>query len=90
MSWDWGVIDTTATIFLDKLIMFHVSAMIAAGIGNFGMAMAASPRRDIGLKYASLIPGISLYAEDGANIMIKQGCLEEPPQADNREQLIKS
>ncbi|WP_269749039.1 hypothetical protein [Metabacillus litoralis] len=26
--------------------MFHVSAMIAAGIGNYGTAMAASPRKD--------------------------------------------
>lgn len=90
MSWDSAVTDSKVSVFSDKLIMFHVSAMIAAGIGNFGMAMAASPRRDVGLKYASLIPEISLYAEDGANIMIKHGWLEEPPQTDDREQLIKN
>lgn len=90
MSWDSAVTDSNASVFSDKLIMFHVSAMIAAGIGNFGMAMAASPRRDVGLKYASLIPEISLYAEDGANIMIKHGWLEEPPQTDDREKLIKN
>ncbi|MFF2445503.1 DUF3231 family protein [Neobacillus sp. NPDC058068] len=64
--------------------------MIAAGIGNFGMAIAASLRRDLGLKYASLIPEISLFAEDGAKIMIKHGWMEEPPQAEDRDQLIKS
>ncbi|OAS82221.1 MULTISPECIES: DUF3231 family protein [Metabacillus] len=90
MSWDSSITDSTTSVFSDKLIMFHVSAMIAAGIGNYGAAMAASPRRDIGLKYASLIPEISLYAEDGANIMIKHGWLEEPPQADDRDQLIKN
>ena len=63
--------------------------MIAAGVGNYGMAMAASPRRDLGMRYASLIPEISLYAEDGANIMINHGWLEEPPQADDRDQLIE-
>jgi hypothetical protein len=89
MSWDSVVSDSTEKIFSDKLIMFHISAMIAAGIGNYGMAMAASPRRDLGLKYASLVPEISLYAEDGANIMIKHGWLEEPPQADDRDHLIK-
>ncbi|MEK5443649.1 MULTISPECIES: DUF3231 family protein [unclassified Fredinandcohnia] len=89
MSWDSAVTDSNASVFSDKLIMFHVSAMIAAGIGNFGMAMAASPRRDIGFRYASLIPEISMYAEDGANIMIKHGWLEEPPQTDNREKIIK-
>lgn len=90
MSWDSAVTDTTTNVFSDKLIMFHVSAMIAAGIGNYGMAMAASPRRDLGLKYASLIPEISLYAEDGANIMIKNGWMEEPPQADDRDHLIQN
>jgi len=90
MSWDSAITDTTERVFSDKLIMFHVSAMIAAGIGNYGMAMAASPRRDLGVKYASLIPEISLYAEDGANIMIKNGWLEEPPQADDRDRLIKN
>jgi hypothetical protein len=89
MSWDSVVSDSTEKIFSDKLIMFHISAMIAAGIGNYGMAIAASPRRDIALKYASLVPEISLYAEDGANIMIKHGWLEEPPQADDRDHLIK-
>lgn len=89
MSWDSAVFDTTTKIFSDKLIMFHITAMIAAGIGNFGMAMAASPRRDLGFKYASLIPEIALYAEDGANILITNGWMEEPPQADDREQLIK-
>lgn len=90
MSWDSAITDTTEKIFSDKLIMFHISAMIAAGIGNYGMAIAASPRRDLGVKYASLIPEISLYAEDGANIMIKNGWLEEPPQADDRDLLIQN
>ncbi|MFD0824074.1 DUF3231 family protein [Neobacillus sp. M.A.Huq-85] len=35
-----------------------------------------------------MVPEISLYAEDGANIMINHGWMEEPPQADDREHLI--
>jgi hypothetical protein len=89
MTWDTAVTDSTTPVFSDKLMMFHVSAMIAAGIGNYGTSMSGSPRRDLGLRYASLIPEIALYAEDGANIMIKHGWLEEPPQTDNRNQLIK-
>ncbi|MEO2077084.1 MAG: DUF3231 family protein [Bacillus sp. (in: firmicutes)] len=89
MSWDSALTDTTVPVFSDKLIMFNVAGMIAAGVGNYGMAMAASPRRDVGMKYASLIPEIALYAEDGANIMIKHGWMEEPPQADDRGKLIK-
>jgi hypothetical protein len=89
MGWDASVGDSTTPIFSDKLIMFHISAMIAAGVGNYGMAMAASPSRDLGIRYASLIPEIALYAEDGANIMIDRGWMEEPPQADDRNQLMK-
>jgi len=88
MGWDTAITDITSKVFSDKLIVFHVSGMIAAGIGNYGAAMAASPRRDIGFRYASLIPEISLYAEDCANLMIKNGWLEEPPQTDDREGLI--
>ncbi|WP_066295332.1 DUF3231 family protein [Bacillus sp. FJAT-29937] len=90
MGWDSAVSDSTANVFSDKLMMYHITAMIAAGIGNFGMALAASSRRDLGLKYASLIPEISLYAEDGAKIMIKHGWMEEPPQSDDNDELVKN
>jgi hypothetical protein len=90
MTWDESVLDTTDQVFSDKLMMYHVSAMIAAGIVNFAMALAASSRRDLGAKYASFIPEITMYAEEGAKIMIKHGWMEEPPQADDREQLIKN
>ncbi|MBT2697485.1 DUF3231 family protein [Bacillus sp. ISL-40] len=89
MSRDSAVTDSTVPVFSDKLIMFNISSMIAAGIGNYGMAIAASPRRDIALKYAALIPEISLYAEAGAKIMIKHGWMEEPPQADDRDKIIQ-
>ncbi|AZU64515.1 DUF3231 family protein [Neobacillus mesonae] len=89
MNWDSAVTDSTTPVFSDKLIMFHVSAMIAAGIGNFGVSMAASIRRDLATRYATLIPEIARYAEDAANLMIKHGWLEEPPQADDRDKLIK-
>lgn len=89
MSWDASVSDSTTTIFSDKLIMYHTAEMIAAGIGNYGVSLAASPRRDLGYQYASLIPEITLYAEDAAQIMINHGWMEEPPQADDREALAK-
>ncbi|MBY0099307.1 DUF3231 family protein [Mesobacillus maritimus] len=89
MGWDTAITDTTAKVFSDKLIVFHVSGMIAAGVGNYGAAMAASPRRDIGARYASLVPEVTLYAEDCANLMIKKGWMEEPPQTDDRDGLIK-
>jgi hypothetical protein len=89
MIWDAALSDSTIPVFSDKLMMFHIASMNAAGIGNYGTSMAGSPRRDLGILYASLIPEVALYAEDGANIMIKNAWMEEPPQTDDRNQLIK-
>lgn len=89
MTWDSTAAESTDRTFSDKLMMFHVTAMAAAGVGNYGTAIAASPRKDIGLKYSRLLMEIALYAEDGANIMIDHGWLEKPPQSPDRNQLAR-
>ncbi|WP_367760649.1 DUF3231 family protein [Ammoniphilus sp. 3BR4] len=50
--------------------------MAAAGIGNYGAAIAASPRRDLGVYYSRLLQEITLFAEDGSNIMIDYGWMD--------------
>jgi len=89
MMWDSVVTNSTTPVFSDKLMMYHISAMTAAGIGNYGTSMAGSQRKDLAVRYASLIPEVALFAEEGATIMIKNKWLEEPPQADDRKQLIE-
>jgi hypothetical protein len=89
MTWDHEVSDSTVSPFSDKLIMFHISVLSASGIGQYGMAMSTSPRRDLGTHYTRLSAEIGKFAEDGAKIMIKNGWLEKPPQAADREQLAK-
>lgn len=84
MAWDTSLSDSTEPIFSDKLMMFHVSGMTAAGVTNYGAAISGSPRRDLALRFASLIPEVVLYAEDGVNIMINHGWMEEPPQTIDR------
>ncbi|MEH7380883.1 DUF3231 family protein [Bacillus sp. JJ1533] len=88
MSWSSAISNTTTNVFFDKLMMYHILTMASVSIGYYGTAMGTSQRRDLGLRYASMLPEVLLYAEDGANIMIKHGWLEKPPQADNRDQLI--
>ncbi|WP_342453804.1 DUF3231 family protein [Ammoniphilus resinae] len=87
MTWDYGATDTTVPPFSDKLMMFHTTALIAAGIGNYGTAVAASPRRDLGSYYYRLFMEVAQYAEDCANLMIKNGWLEQPPLAPNYKAL---
>ncbi|WP_163538225.1 DUF3231 family protein [Gracilibacillus sp. YIM 98692] len=90
MMSDTGVTNTTASPFSDKLMMFHTTALIAAGMGFYGAAAGTSARRDVAAHFVRLSAEIAGYAEDGANIMIKNKWLEKPPQAPNREQLANS
>ncbi|WP_428911224.1 DUF3231 family protein [Niallia sp. Krafla_26] len=86
---DSEISNSTTPVFSDKLMLFHIGAMTATGMSYYGTAMGASPRRDLGLRYASLLPDLLLFAEDGANLMIKYGWFEEPPQAEDRDRLIQ-
>ncbi|MBS4213965.1 MULTISPECIES: DUF3231 family protein [Neobacillus] len=89
MSWGTEVTDSTASTFSDKLMMFYTTTLIALSIGFYGTSMAMSPRKDLGLHYVRLSAEIAKYAEEGANIMIKNGWLEQPPMAADRDELSK-
>ncbi|HEX7063760.1 MAG TPA: DUF3231 family protein [Bacillales bacterium] len=83
------VTNSTEPPFSDKLITFHITLLVTAGMGNYGMAISASPRHDLVTVYTRLAAEIGDYAKDGANIMIDNGWMEEPPQVDDRKELAK-
>ncbi|WLD94681.1 DUF3231 family protein [Alkalihalobacillus sp. AL-G] len=89
MLWDSAVTNSKVSPFSDKLMMFLITAMAAGGIAKYGAAMGSSPRKDVALKYGRLLVEISLYAEDGANIMIEKGWFEEPPHSPDHNRLIR-
>lgn len=88
-TWDTEVTDSTDYTYSDKLMMYFTTALIALSIGFYGSSMATSPRRDLGSHYERLMLEIVKYAEDGANIMINNGWLEQPPMALDRDELAK-
>jgi len=87
MTWDTLPTSSTARTFSDKLMMFHVAALTGASVSHYGTSLGTSPRRDIGLHYHRLLHEVLFYAEDGANIMIDHGWMEQPPQSVNRRAL---
>ncbi|WP_255249834.1 DUF3231 family protein [Bacillus sp. FJAT-45066] len=89
MTWSENVTTSKEAPFSDKLIMFHVGIASSIGMGNYGVAMSLSPRRDLTTMYAKLLGEVGLYAEDGANINIKYKWMERPPQAADRDELTK-
>lgn len=89
ISSDSSITDSTTPPFSDKLTMFHMSMMGAAGIGNYSTAAAASQRSDLILSYQRLSLEIAQYTKDGADIVIGHAWLEQPPGTQDKEQLSK-
>ncbi|MCM3571400.1 DUF3231 family protein [Neobacillus mesonae] len=89
MTWHSEVTYSTDPVFSDKLMMFFTTTLIALSIGFYGTSMAVSPRKDLSLLYVRLSAEIAKYAEDGANILIENGWLEQPPMAPDRDELAK-
>lgn len=87
MPSDPSVTASTTAPFSDKLMIFHICAMNATGIGNYAVGAAASQRRDLAVLYGRLIAEIGLLAEDGVQIMIDNNWLEQPPMAEDRAAL---
>ncbi|MGM0874663.1 MAG: DUF3231 family protein [Bacillota bacterium] len=80
---------STSQTFSDKLMMFHMSLLSAAGTGNYATAAAASQRNDLAINYERLSLEIAQFAKSGADIMIKNNWLEQPPGLKDREKLAK-
>jgi hypothetical protein len=86
---DACVSNSTTKTFSDKLMMFHIALLSAAGTGNYATAAAASQRNDLALNYERLSLEIAQYAKSGADIMIKNHWLEQPPGTKDREKLAR-
>ncbi|MCM3572350.1 DUF3231 family protein [Mesobacillus subterraneus] len=89
MGWDSEITNSTSYTFSDKLMMFFTSGLISLSVGFYGTATSQSPRGDIGAMYNRLSMEVQMYSEDGANIMIKNGWLEQPPMASDRDELVR-
>lgn len=87
---DAAVSNSTTQVFSDKLMMFHMSLITSSGIGNYATAASASQRSDLMLNYERLSLEVARLAKSGADIMIKNNWLEQPPGTKNREKLAKN
>ncbi|WP_163970921.1 DUF3231 family protein [Oceanobacillus halotolerans] len=87
-----AMVTDSATIapFSDKLMMYHVTEMITLGISFYSMGITTNVRRDLATHYTRLSGEIALYSEDGSNIMIDNGWVEEPPRMVDRDELVKN
>ncbi|MBD8028055.1 DUF3231 family protein [Ureibacillus sp. Re31] len=87
---DVAITDSTIPPFSDKLTMYHMSLLSAAGIGNYATAAAASQRSDLILNYNRFSLEIAQYTKDGADIVIEHGWLEQPPGTTDKKKLARN
>ncbi|GAA0322535.1 hypothetical protein GCM10008967_11280 [Bacillus carboniphilus] len=87
--WESEVSDSTLAPFSEKFMLYHIVSLVSASLGFYGAGLAVSQRRDLAVQYAMLIAEMGLYAEDGANLLIKYGWMEQPPLAIDRRTLVK-
>lgn len=78
-TFDSEIFSTSISPYSDKLMMMKVTQMGAGSIGIYGTNLASVFRRDLGAKYIDIIKDALAFAEDGTNLLIKKGWLEEPP-----------
>lgn len=83
------VTDSTVAPFSDKLMLFHIATLLSAALGYYGEALSMSQRRDLSADYTRMNLEIALIAEDGMNLLIERGWMEQPPSAADHESLAK-
>lgn len=81
---------STVPPFSDKLMMYCISLFCSFSMGGNSLGTAFSLRNDLPAKMTIFMKDIFEYAHEGALIMIKNGWMEEPPQMEERKQLIKT
>jgi hypothetical protein len=89
ISWQSMITNSTSMTFSDKYMMYQIQLSTQLSLSYYGSTLSVNSRRDIGADYLRLILELLQFAEDGANLMIKNGWLEQPPAASDRESLAK-
>ncbi|MRX74416.1 DUF3231 family protein [Bacillus lacus] len=89
-TFETEVTDSTLSPFSDKLMLFHVATLLSSAVGYYGEALALSQRRDLGVSYSTMIADIEVIAEDGMNLLIDNGWMEQPPLATDHEGLARN
>ncbi|WP_042355639.1 DUF3231 family protein [Bacillus rubiinfantis] len=80
---------STVPPFSDKLMMYCTSLFCSFSMGGNSLGTAFSLRNDLPAKMTVFMKDIFEYAHKGAKIMIQNEWMEEPPQMEDRTQIIK-
>ncbi|SFE75118.1 DUF3231 family protein [Alteribacillus iranensis] len=84
---DHLVTTSTTPTFSNKLIMYHKIDMFSMKIREYANGASLNGRSDVGMLFAKQQLDVALYVEDGANLMINNGWMEQLPLVVDRKNL---
>lgn len=87
MKLDSDVMASTASPFSDKLMLFHIIALVNMSLGYYAAAIGISLRLDISVDYMRLFAELEKLGYDAIRIFMNNGWAEEPPMSLDRTQL---
>ena len=85
---DSFVTGSTIAPFSQKLMINHLAVLSSSGISSLGMSIADTLRSDLEAMYIKYLLAIMKYGKKGANLMIDNAWLQQPPQAVKHENLV--
>lgn len=88
-TWTGTATDSTIPPFSDKLMMYNINLFSMFGMGSNSVGAGFSFRSDVIVKMGRILTNTFDFAKDGGKILIKNGWMEEPPQAVDRNQLAR-
>ncbi len=88
--WAGKATDSTAPLFSDKLMMYMINILTSFSLSGSSLGMAFSMRGDLPAKLGKILSDTLAFAQDGGWLMIKHRWMEEPPQMEDRNAIIRS
>lgn len=90
-TWAGKATDSTVPAFSDKIMMFLTNVLLSSALGgNALIGLAYTIRGDLPAKLAVIAADSARFTRAGGKLMITHKWLEEPPQMEDRNQLIDS
>ncbi|WP_347552968.1 DUF3231 family protein (plasmid) [Pseudalkalibacillus hwajinpoensis] len=80
-TWESEIKESTAAPFSEKLMLYKISVLSASATGKYGMAISSVMRKGVGLDLSRMMAEFLQYGEDGLNLMIERGHMDQIPLA---------
>lgn len=90
MSLDSDIMASTTPPFSDKLMLYHLVALMNMALGYYAAAVGATLRADLQSDYVRFIAEIEKFNWEAMSLLIENGWAEQPPMAPDRKELAFS